>query len=125
MQDPLIKNCLDILNVDKDYKPQETREALLPSKIWSKIFPKPRRCWLPTGCLVRVDFSFNILIERGYFDFCNLSICSNETSYDIQKLLEVLHGALPKMSLIASDFNYLPDVKVPGERAPLVSTKVT
>lgn len=42
----------------------------------------------------------------------------------IQKLLEVLHGALPKMSLIASDFSYLPDVKIPGERAPLVSTKV-
>ncbi|GJX92473.1 LURP-one-related 10-like protein [Tanacetum coccineum] len=32
--------------------------------------------------------------------------------------------ALPKMSLIASDFNYLPDVKVPGVRAPLVSTKM-
>jgi len=28
------------------------------------------------------------------------------------------------MSLIASDFSYLPDVKLPGERAPLVSTKV-
>lgn len=28
------------------------------------------------------------------------------------------------MSLIASDFSFLPDVKVPGERAPLVSTKV-
>lgn len=42
----------------------------------------------------------------------------------MQKLLEVLHGALPKMSLIASDFSYLPDVTIPGERAPLVSTKV-
>lgn len=42
----------------------------------------------------------------------------------MQKLLEVLHDALPKMSLIASDFTFLPDVKVPGERAPLVSTKV-
>ncbi|CAL5376357.1 unnamed protein product [Camellia sinensis] len=30
---------------------------------------------------------------------------------------------LPKMSLIASDFSFLPDVKVPGERAALVSTK--
>ncbi|CAF2076104.1 unnamed protein product [Brassica oleracea] len=29
------------------------------------------------------------------------------------------------MSLIASDFSYLPDVKVPGKRAPLVSTKVS
>ncbi|KAF5203538.1 arginine methyltransferase NDUFAF7, partial [Thalictrum thalictroides] len=27
------------------------------------------------------------------------------------------------MSLIASDFSYLPDVSIPGERAPLVSTK--
>jgi hypothetical protein len=41
-----------------------------------------------------------------------------------QKLLDVLHEVLPKMSLIASDFSYLPDVKIPGERAPLVSTKV-
>ncbi|XWS22375.1 hypothetical protein CRYUN_Cryun29cG0028500 [Craigia yunnanensis] len=40
-----------------------------------------------------------------------------------KKLLEVLHAALPKMSLIASDFSYLPDVKIPGERDPLVSTK--
>ncbi|KAG5116356.1 hypothetical protein JHK84_042469 [Glycine max] len=40
-----------------------------------------------------------------------------------KKLLEVLHEVLPKMSLIASDFSYLPDVKIPGERAPLVSTK--
>ncbi|KAJ0972429.1 hypothetical protein J5N97_020388 [Dioscorea zingiberensis] len=39
------------------------------------------------------------------------------------QLLEVLHWALPKMSLIASDFSYLPDIKVPGDRAPLVSTK--
>lgn len=31
---------------------------------------------------------------------------------------------LPKMSLIASDFSYLPDVRIPGERAPLVSIKV-
>lgn len=45
-------------------------------------------------------------------------------SFNMQKLLEVLHDALPKMSLIASDFTFLPDVKVPGERAPLVSTKV-
>ncbi|GJX30613.1 hypothetical protein Tco_0238692 [Tanacetum coccineum] len=37
-------------------------------------------------------------------------------------LLVALHGALPKMSLIASDFNYIPNVKEPGERAALVST---
>ncbi|CAA0819872.1 Protein of unknown function (DUF185 [Striga hermonthica] len=39
------------------------------------------------------------------------------------KLLQVLHSALPKMSLIASDFSYLPDVRIPGERAPLVAAK--
>lgn len=39
------------------------------------------------------------------------------------QLMEVLHSALPKMSLIASDFSYLPDVSIPGDRAPLVSSK--
>ena len=42
----------------------------------------------------------------------------------LQRLFEILHEALPKMSLIVSDFSYLPGVKIPGERAPLVSTKV-
>uniref|UniRef100_A0A803MNR7 Protein arginine methyltransferase NDUFAF7 n=1 Tax=Chenopodium quinoa TaxID=63459 RepID=A0A803MNR7_CHEQI len=40
------------------------------------------------------------------------------------KLIEALHSALPKMSLIASDFSYLPDVRIPGVRAPLVSAKI-
>ncbi|KAF2548813.1 hypothetical protein F2Q70_00019399 [Brassica cretica] len=83
LEDPLIKRCIDIVE-------HEAPPVSKPKEIWSKLFPKPRRCWLPTGCL---------------------------------KLLEVLHEKLPKMSLIASDFSFLPDVKVPGERAPLVSTK--
>ncbi|CAF1696331.1 unnamed protein product [Brassica rapa] len=37
--------------------------------------------------------------------------------------MEVLHENLLTMSLIALDFSYLPDVKVPGKRAPLFSTK--
>ncbi|XWS35124.1 hypothetical protein CRYUN_Cryun21dG0099400 [Craigia yunnanensis] len=86
LQDSLIKCCVEILELDKN----STRQTSAVSKTWSKLFPKPRRCWLPTGCM---------------------------------KLLEVLHAALPKMSLIASDFSYLPDVKIHGERAPLVSTK--
>ncbi|XP_039040150.1 uncharacterized protein LOC120178359 [Hibiscus syriacus] len=86
LQDSLIKRCVEILELDKN----NTRQNSIVSKAWSKLFPKPRRCWLPTGCM---------------------------------KLLEVLHAALPKMSLIASDFSFLPDVKIPGERAPLVSTK--
>ncbi|KAE9599192.1 putative protein arginine methyltransferase NDUFAF7 [Lupinus albus] len=88
LQDPLITRCVEILDLDKT---KSTSAAVSTLKsIWSKLHPKPRRSWLPTGCL---------------------------------KLLEVLHEVLPKMSLIASDFSYLPDVKVPGERAPLVSTK--
>ena len=120
MEDRLIKSCLDILNVDKDFRPQGTREASLPSNVWAKIFPKPRRSWLPTGCLVGVSSISNLVKAR----FRYLSICSDKVSYDIQKLLETLHGALPKMSMIAADFSYLPDVKIPGDRAPLVSTKV-
>lgn len=42
-----------------------------------------------------------------------------------QKLMDTLHQALPSMSLIASDFSYLPDVSIPGDRAPLVSSKVS
>lgn len=42
----------------------------------------------------------------------------------LQQLLEILHQAIPNMSLIASDFSFLPDVHIPGDRAPLVSTKV-
>ncbi|KAH9680837.1 protein arginine methyltransferase NDUFAF7 [Citrus sinensis] len=87
LEDPLITRCIEIMEFDENHNTQ--RSGMLKN-IWSKVFPKPRRCWLPTGCL---------------------------------KLLEVLHDALPKMSLIASDFTFLPDVKVPGERAPLVSTK--
>ncbi|CAK7328460.1 unnamed protein product [Dovyalis caffra] len=84
LEDPLIKCCNEIVELDKN------QSVSIARSIWSKVFPKPRRCWLPTGCL---------------------------------KLLEVLHEALPRMSLIASDFSYLPDVSIPGERAPLVSTK--
>ncbi|CAH8251188.1 unnamed protein product [Arabidopsis lyrata] len=83
LEDPLIKRCIEIVEHEDD-------PVSKPKEIWSKLFPKPRRSWLPTGCL---------------------------------KLLDVLHAKLPKMSLIASDFSFLPDVKVPGERAPLVSTK--
>ncbi|MED6205201.1 hypothetical protein PIB30_015764 [Stylosanthes scabra] len=87
--DPLITRCVEIMDMDEAKTARSTAVPTLKG-IWSKVYPKPRRCWLPTGCL---------------------------------KLLEVLHEVLPKMSLIASDFSYLPDVKVPGERAPLVSTK--
>uniref|UniRef100_A0A7C8YXW1 Protein arginine methyltransferase NDUFAF7 n=1 Tax=Opuntia streptacantha TaxID=393608 RepID=A0A7C8YXW1_OPUST len=89
LEDPLISCCIEIL--DEDIVAKESGVVSAVRSIWSKAFPKPRRCWLPTGCL---------------------------------KLMEALHSALPKMSLIASDFSYLPEVKIPGIRAPLVSTKI-
>ncbi|GKD86976.1 hypothetical protein Tco_1358130, partial [Tanacetum coccineum] len=89
MQNPLLKNCLDILNVDKDYKPKKFKRFHFQATFGLK--------------------SFLSLDNVGYV----LVLC-NKGLYEIQKLLDALHGALPKMSLIASDFNYLPDVKVPG-----------
>ncbi|GER36327.1 hypothetical protein STAS_12660 [Striga asiatica] len=90
IEDPLIESCMEILDLAKDGTTHGTMAASFARSIWAKLVPKPRRCWLPTGCF---------------------------------KLLQVLHGALPKMSLIASDFSYLPDVRIPGERAPLVAAK--
>lgn len=89
LQDPLITRCIEIL--DEAINARENGVLSTVKTIWSKVFPKPRRCWLPTGSL---------------------------------KLMEALHGTLPKMSLIASDFSYLPDVRIHGVRAPLVSTKI-
>ncbi|KAF6145941.1 hypothetical protein GIB67_007960 [Kingdonia uniflora] len=90
IQDPFISRCVEIINMEKGHATLASRVTSLAKSIWSKVFPKAQRSWVPTGCL---------------------------------KLLEVLHGALPKMSLIASDFSYLPDVRIPGDRAPLVSSK--
>lgn len=89
LQDPLIAKCAKIMGIDGNTS-QENNLVSTARRVWSKVFPKSRRAWIPTGCL---------------------------------QLLEVLHSALPKMSLIASDFSYLPDVRVSGDRAPLVSSK--
>lgn len=90
LQDPLIAKCAKIMGIDNNNTTQGSKLVSTARHVLSKVFPKPRRSWIPTGCL---------------------------------QLLEVLHWALPKMSLIVSDFSYLPDVKVSGDRAPLVSTK--
>uniref|UniRef100_A0A2P2LFL5 Protein arginine methyltransferase NDUFAF7 n=1 Tax=Rhizophora mucronata TaxID=61149 RepID=A0A2P2LFL5_RHIMU len=107
LQDPLIKSCVEIMELDNPHSMSKARS------IWSKVFPKPQRRWLPTGSLVRYQW-FSLTHGFSFYSYASLNM---------QKLLEVLHDALPKMSLIASDFSYLPDVKIPGERAPLVSTK--
>ncbi|KAG6468684.1 hypothetical protein ZIOFF_073377 [Zingiber officinale] len=91
IQDLLIAKCIKIIGLDEDHASGTNRLVSASRRIWSKAFPRPRRSWMPTGCL---------------------------------KLMEVLHSALPKMSLIASDFSYLPEVRIPGDRAPLVSSMV-
>ncbi|XP_024527707.1 uncharacterized protein LOC9635014 isoform X2 [Selaginella moellendorffii] len=39
------------------------------------------------------------------------------------ELLESLHYARPNMVMVVSDFSFLPEVKIPGRGAPLVSSK--
>uniref|UniRef100_A0ACD5WI74 Uncharacterized protein n=2 Tax=Avena sativa TaxID=4498 RepID=A0ACD5WI74_AVESA len=92
LQDPLVSRCSEIVSMNEQNPSLREKLSFAAKGIFSKVFPKPRRAWLPTGCL---------------------------------KLLDTLHEALPSMSLIASDFSYLPDVSIPGDRAPLVSSKVT
>lgn len=90
LQDPLVSRCNEIVSMNEQDPSLREKLSFAAKGIFSKVFPKPRRAWLPTGCL---------------------------------KLLDTLHEALPSMSLIASDFSYLPDVSIPGDRAPLVSSK--
>ncbi|CAN6447796.1 unnamed protein product [Victoria cruziana] len=90
LQDPWITSCIDIVNMNKESSYLGTKIDSASASIFAKIFPRPRKAWMPTGCL---------------------------------KLFDALHWALPKMSLIACDFSYLPDVKISGDRAPLVSVK--
>lgn len=37
----------------KDGTTHGSRAGSVAKSIWAKIFPRPRICWLPTGCLVR------------------------------------------------------------------------
>ncbi|XBI67480.1 hypothetical protein VPH35_046827 [Triticum aestivum] len=90
LQDPLVSCCSEIVGMNEENPSLREKLSFAAKGLISKVFPKPRRAWLPTGCL---------------------------------KLLDTLHQALPSMSLIASDFSYLPDVSIPGDRAPLVSSK--
>ena len=55
IQDSLITRCVEIMDLDKTNKTHSTAVPSTLKSIWSKVYPKPRRCWLPTGCLVRVS----------------------------------------------------------------------
>lgn len=73
LQDSLVTRCVEIMDLDKTKTPQSSAVTALKS-IWSKVHPKPRRCWLPTGCLVRVslvchkpDIGMDIYIHHMLF----------------------------------------------------------
>ncbi|CAM8914861.1 unnamed protein product [Rhodiola kirilowii] len=51
LQDPLITRCADIVDLDGKNNSRRGPLASAARNMWAKIFPKPRRCWLPTGCL--------------------------------------------------------------------------
>ncbi|XP_073134926.1 protein arginine methyltransferase NDUFAF7 homolog, mitochondrial isoform X3 [Henckelia pumila] len=51
LEDPLITSCMEVMGLPEDGITRGTLPVLSAKSLWSKIFPKPRRCWLPTGCL--------------------------------------------------------------------------
>lgn len=65
LQDPLIAQCVKIIDMDKDHSGGSRKLVSAARSIWSKIFPKPRRAWLPTGCLVSGDLikSYQLLMQ--------------------------------------------------------------
>lgn len=52
IQDPLISKCSKIIGMDEDQAVKRSSLVAAAKQIWSKAFPKPRRSWMPTGCLV-------------------------------------------------------------------------
>lgn len=75
LQDSLIKRCLEIIDLDKKHDSQSS--AILKAKgVWSKVFPKPRRCWLPTGCLVRNCLAFYFIY------FITQQVCGNDVVFE-------------------------------------------
>ncbi|KAK9138258.1 hypothetical protein Sjap_008852 [Stephania japonica] len=51
IQDPLIAHCVEIIDMDKQHKSMGKGLTSVARNIWSKVFPKPQRSWVPTGCM--------------------------------------------------------------------------
>lgn len=82
LQDSLVTRCVEIMDLDKTKTTQSSAASILKS-IWSKVYPKPRRCWLPTGCLVRVswiihkpDKQIDFYIDRMFIFSPEITWCS-------------------------------------------------
>lgn len=52
LQDPLVSRCVEITGINEEKVSVRDKLSLAAKGVVSKVFPKPRRAWLPTGCLV-------------------------------------------------------------------------
>jgi hypothetical protein len=73
LQDPLISRCVDIIGMNEDKASVSEKLAFAAKGVLSKVFPKPRRAWLPTGCLVCLSLC---LSKNSSFARLDLYECS-------------------------------------------------
>ncbi|CAM8911753.1 unnamed protein product [Rhodiola kirilowii] len=66
LQDPLITRCADIVDLDGKNNSRRGPLASAVRNMWAKIFPKPRRCWLPTGCLKLMEVLHGTLPQNVF-----------------------------------------------------------
>ncbi|XP_066310496.1 uncharacterized protein [Miscanthus floridulus] len=65
LQDPLISRCVDIIGMKEDKASVSEKLAFAAKGVLSKVFPKPRRAWLPTGCLISAIFRMLAYLVTG------------------------------------------------------------
>lgn len=80
VQDRLITSCMEILDMEKT-----TNGSIATSvarNLWAKVYPKPRRCWLPTGCLVILPNWLIVLLFSWHCSCLCITMCDkcSETS---------------------------------------------
>uniref|UniRef100_M8BUL5 Protein arginine methyltransferase NDUFAF7 n=1 Tax=Aegilops tauschii TaxID=37682 RepID=M8BUL5_AEGTA len=51
LQDPLVSRCSEIVGMNEENPSLREKLSFAAKGLVSKVFPKPRRAWLPTGCL--------------------------------------------------------------------------
>lgn len=82
IEDPLIESCMEVLDLPKDGKTHGSIVGSVAKSILAKVFPRPQRCWLPTGCLVR-RYSINFTKFLQFFQmllFTKTTLKYTETS---------------------------------------------
>lgn len=90
LQDPLVQRCFDHLSIRTHEKSEQCPWTAWFSHLW------------PTTNMRKNENAVHFLPTACL------------------QMLEGIHQALPSHSLIAQDFNVLPDIKISGKNAPLV-----